>query len=192
MKLSQIEKRIPQTLTNSKDVIQKGREYARRSSWARSTRGQENEAWALYQKNPSRVSWVDLSRERYIALPKLATPAGNTFARRLLFTWDKRDSPKQTICSSARVKMRKKEPCKRWCLHFTIFLTPEKFEFSKRKSLIGHDYSDNRWLINWVTKTHPPSTPVENCHPTWWNTHLNITGKQSLQFTWVVCSNGQA
>ena len=50
MKLSQIEKRIPQTLTNSKDVIQKGREYARRSSRARSTRGQENEAWALYKK----------------------------------------------------------------------------------------------------------------------------------------------
>ena len=50
MKLSQVEKRIPQTLTNSKDVIQKGREYARRSSRARSTRGQENEAWALYKK----------------------------------------------------------------------------------------------------------------------------------------------
>ena len=108
MKLSQIEKRIPQTLTNSKDVIQKGREYARRSSRARSTRGQENEAWALYKKNPSRVSWVDLSRDWYIALPKLATPAGNTFARGLLFTWDKRDSPKQTTCSSPRVKMRKK------------------------------------------------------------------------------------
>ena len=81
MKLSQIEKRILQTWTNSKDVIQKGREYARRSYRARSTRGQENEAWALYKKNPSRVSWVDLSRDRYIALPKLATPAGKTFAR---------------------------------------------------------------------------------------------------------------
>ena len=86
MKLSQIEKRIPQTLTNSKDVIQKGREYARRSSRARSTRDHENEAWALYKKNPSRVSWVDLSRDWYIALPKLATPGGNTFARGLLFT----------------------------------------------------------------------------------------------------------
>ena len=50
MKLSQIQKRIPQTLTNSKDVIQTDREYARRSSRARSTRGQENEAWALYKK----------------------------------------------------------------------------------------------------------------------------------------------
>ena len=76
-------------------------------------RAQENEAWALYKKNPSRVSWVDLSRDRYIALPKLATPAGNTSARRLLLTSDKCDSPKQTICSSARVKMRKKETCKR-------------------------------------------------------------------------------
>ena len=50
MKLSQIEKRIPQTLTNSKDIIQTDRQYARRSSRARSTRGQENEAWALYKK----------------------------------------------------------------------------------------------------------------------------------------------
>ena len=108
MKLSQIEKRIPQTLANSKDVIQKGREYARRSSRARSTRGQENEAWALYKKNPSRESRGDLSRDRCMTLPKLATPAGNTFARGLLLTWDKRDSPKQTTCSSPRVKMRKK------------------------------------------------------------------------------------
>ena len=86
MKLSQVEKRIPQTLTNSKDVIQKGREYAGRTSRARSTHGQENEAWVLYKRNPSRVSWVDLSRDRHIALPKLATPAGNTFAPGLLFT----------------------------------------------------------------------------------------------------------
>ena len=50
MKLSQIEKRIPQTWTNSKNIIQTHREYARRSSRARSTRGQENEAWALYKK----------------------------------------------------------------------------------------------------------------------------------------------
>ena len=50
MKLSQIEKRIPQTLTNSKDRIQTDQEYARRRSRARSTRGQENEAWALYKK----------------------------------------------------------------------------------------------------------------------------------------------
>ena len=30
--------------------MQKDREHARRSSRARSTRGQENEAWALYKK----------------------------------------------------------------------------------------------------------------------------------------------
>ena len=138
MKLSQIEKRIPQTLTNSKDVIQKGREYARRSSRARSTRGQENEAWALYKKNPSRVSWVDLSRDRYIALLKLVTPAGNTFAPGLLFTWDKAN-----YIPVHASKWEKKETCKRWCLHFTIFLTLGKFQFSKRKSLIDHDDSDN-------------------------------------------------
>ena len=39
------------------------------------------------------VSWVDLSTDRYITLPKLATSAGNTFVRALLFTSDKRDSP---------------------------------------------------------------------------------------------------
>ena len=50
MKLSQIEKRIPQTFTNSKDIIQKGREHARRSSRARSTCGQENRAWAVFKK----------------------------------------------------------------------------------------------------------------------------------------------
>ena len=108
-------------------------------SRARSTLGQENEAWALYKKNPSRVSWAGLSGDRYVALPKLATPAGNTFVRGLLLTWDKRDSPKQTTCSSARVKMRKKETCKRWCLHFPIFLSIGKFQFSKGKSLIDHD-----------------------------------------------------
>ena len=50
MKLSQIEKRIPQTLTNPKGVIQNGREYARRSSRARSTRGRKHKACALYEK----------------------------------------------------------------------------------------------------------------------------------------------
>ena len=44
-------------LTNSKDIIQKDREHARRSSWAWSTCGQKNEAWAVYKKNPSRESW---------------------------------------------------------------------------------------------------------------------------------------
>ena len=53
MNLSQIEKRIPQTLTNSKDIVQKDREHARRSSRARSTHGQENKAWALYKKKKS-------------------------------------------------------------------------------------------------------------------------------------------
>ena len=76
MKLSQIEKRIPQTLTNSENLIQTDREYARRSSRARSTRGQENEAWALYKKIPSRGSWGALSRDRYIICPKPPYPAG--------------------------------------------------------------------------------------------------------------------
>ena len=76
MKLSQIEKRIPQTLTNSNNIIQTHREYARRSSRDRSTRGQENEAWALYKKIPSWGSWGDLSRARYIICPRPPSPAG--------------------------------------------------------------------------------------------------------------------
>ena len=76
MKLSQLEKRIQQTLTNSKDIIQNGRKSSRWSGLARSTRGQANDAWAMY-----------LSRDRYIARPKLAFPDGYTFARGLLFTW---------------------------------------------------------------------------------------------------------
>ena len=53
--------RIQQTLTNSKD----SRKSSRRSSRARSMRGQANEVWALYKSNPSRVSWGDLSTNRY-------------------------------------------------------------------------------------------------------------------------------
>ena len=52
---------------NSENIVRKGRETARRSSQARSTRGLANEAWALYKSNRSRVSWVELSRDRYIA-----------------------------------------------------------------------------------------------------------------------------
>ena len=85
MKLSQIEKRIPQTLTNSKDIIQKDREHARRSSRARSTRGQENEAWALYKKYPSWEAWGDLSGDRNIICPKPPSPAGKILDRMQLF-----------------------------------------------------------------------------------------------------------
>ena len=73
MRLSRVEKRTPQTLTNSENIVRKGRETARRSSRARSTRGLANEAWALYKSNPSRVSWVELSRDRY-SLTKVSLP----------------------------------------------------------------------------------------------------------------------
>ena len=71
-------------LTNSKDIIQKGQKSTRLSGRARSTRELANEAWALCKSNSSRVSRGDLSRDRYIACPKLAFPAGNTFARRAI------------------------------------------------------------------------------------------------------------
>ena len=82
MKLSLIDKRIPQTLTNSKDIIQKDREHARQSSLTRSTRGQENEAWAVYKKDPSQESWDDLSGDQYIICPKPPSPAGKILDRR--------------------------------------------------------------------------------------------------------------
>ena len=109
MKLSQTEKRIPQTLTNSKNIIQTDREYARRSSRARSTRGQENEAWALYKKIPSQGTWGDLSMDRYIICPKPPSPAGKILNRRQLFflavpPWPviKRLCPSRTIFSAWR------------------------------------------------------------------------------------------
>ena len=96
MNLFQIEKWIPQTLTNSKDIIQTDWEYARRSSRARSTRGQENEAWALYQKNLSRESWGDLSGDRYIICPKPPYPAEKMLNRRQLFFLANHNLPEQT------------------------------------------------------------------------------------------------
>ena len=68
------------------DIIQKSLKLTPLSGWASLMHGQTNEVWALYKSNPPRVSWDDLSRDRYIACPKLASPAGNTFAQGLLLT----------------------------------------------------------------------------------------------------------
>ena len=97
MKLSLIDKRIPQTLTNSKDIIQKDREHARQSSLTRSTRGQENEAWAVYKKDPSQESWDDLSGDQYIICLKPPSPAGKILDRRQLFFLANHNSLEQTI-----------------------------------------------------------------------------------------------
>ena len=50
----------------------------------RSTRGQANEAWALYKSNLSRVTWSGLSSDLYVTCPKLASPTRDTFAWGLL------------------------------------------------------------------------------------------------------------
>ena len=63
MKLSQLEERIQQTLQNLKKTIQKWPILLPRSGRDRSTRGQANEAWAMYKSTPSRVSWGDPSSE---------------------------------------------------------------------------------------------------------------------------------
>ena len=86
MKLSQPEKRIKRTLTNLKEIIQKSRNVDA-PKWARLTRGQESEAWALYKSNSSQVSWGGLSRDPYItvACPKLFSPAVNTFVEGIVY-----------------------------------------------------------------------------------------------------------
>ena len=78
MKLSQLEKPIQKTLPNWKDRIQKwpnllalkwpGQINAQPSKWGHS--------W---------VSCGNLSRGLYVTCPKIALPAGNTFAQGLLF-----------------------------------------------------------------------------------------------------------
>ena len=79
MRLSQLQKRIQKTLTISKDIIQKAE--SRRNKDQRAVK-QMSEAWALYKSNPYRVSWGDLSRDLYIACPKLASPAANAFLKK--------------------------------------------------------------------------------------------------------------
>ena len=66
------------------------------SSRARSTRGQENEAWAVYKKNPSRESWDDLSGDQYIICLKPPSPAGRILDRRQLFFLANHNSLEQT------------------------------------------------------------------------------------------------
>ena len=66
------------------------------SSRARSTRGQENEAWAVYKKNPSRESWDDLSGDQYIICLKPPSPAGKILDRRQLFFLANHNSLEQT------------------------------------------------------------------------------------------------
>ena len=66
MKLSQIEKRIPQTLTNSKDIIQKGRKSSHRSGWARSTRDRANSKLCHSAIQHNTAAWFSQLGEREI------------------------------------------------------------------------------------------------------------------------------
>ena len=101
MTLSQLEKRIQQTFTDSKDTIQKGRKSSRQSGRARSTRSQANEAWALYKSNPSRVSWVDLSRNRYMvkdSLTKVSFPCWKYICSRAIVHLSQSRVARQNQC----------------------------------------------------------------------------------------------
>ena len=59
----------------------------RRSGWAKSTRVQANEDWALLKSNPYRLSLGDFCRDLYVTWAKLAFLAGNILAWGLVFTW---------------------------------------------------------------------------------------------------------
>ena len=94
------------------------------------------------KKNPSRVSWVDLSRDRY-SFTKVSHPCWKYICPRAIVHLRQTRLAQANYIPVHASKWEKKETCKRWCLHFTIFLTLGKFQFSKRKSLIDHDDSDN-------------------------------------------------
>ena len=61
------------------------------SSRARSTRGQENEAWAVYKKNPSLESWDDLSGQTPRTRPNLPPQDSRDgfflYTAQALFSW---------------------------------------------------------------------------------------------------------
>ena len=43
--------------------------------------------------------------------------------------------------------------------------SPSQYNIYSHTSSTYQSVEGHCWLVNWVTKTHPPSTPVENCHP---------------------------
>ena len=49
--------------------------------------------------------------------------------------------------------------------HSIIPVTWNQYNIYSHTSSTYHSLEGHHWLINWVTKTHPPSTPVENCNP---------------------------
>ena len=51
--------------------------------------------------------------------------------------------------------------------HSIIPITWNQYNIYSHTSSTYHSVQEHRWLVDWATKTHPPSTPVENCHPCW-------------------------
>ena len=49
--------------------------------------------------------------------------------------------------------------------HSIIPVTWNQYNIYSHTSSTYRSVEGHHWLINWVTKTHPPSTPVENCNP---------------------------
>ena len=86
MKLSQIEKQIPQTLTNSKDIISKDREHAREVVGPDQRAVKKMRPGHCTKKNPSPESWGDLSGDRCIICPKPPSPAGKILDRSAVFS----------------------------------------------------------------------------------------------------------
>jgi len=61
-----------------------------------------------------------------------------------------------------------------------IPVTWNQYNIYSHTSSTYHSVQGHRWLVNWATKTHPPSTPVENCHP-YFSTSLLIQ-----VYNWVI------
>ena len=49
--------------------------------------------------------------------------------------------------------------------HSVIPVTWNQYNIYSHTSGTYRSVEGHRWLVDWLTKTHPPSTPVENCHP---------------------------
>ena len=58
--------------------------------------------------------------------------------------------------------------------HSIIPVTWNQYNIYSHTSSTYRSVEGHHWLINWVTKTHPPSTPVENCNPCWRRVHCNL------------------
>ena len=96
MKLSQIEKQVPQTLTNSKDIIQKTENMLTEVAGPDQRQAKKMRPENCTKKLHPAGVLGDLSGDQYIICPKPPSPAGKILDRRQLFFLANHNSPEQT------------------------------------------------------------------------------------------------